>query len=391
MSTSCQLSADIRREECTSSDNSSTSSGRRGSSITTDSKHCSDGVQLDDNNNIDRSSNATKWSVMSIDNYCCYGTGSMSGSSRCKNYSTTTSSSSPTSTQNHNSRLRGRTFTLNSNTYCSNNITALEAYNRGMLFTYLISKISNHLLDCGDGSGSCHCYEEYHDLSCSSCCSIFGRQQHNNNYNNNDDDPTIPTTKTSDLEIKLKKERLERRWSGHQPLVPDTWSSSSCDDNNNNMMSPLELRNWKLRRKRSVLSSSSSSSSNNSQLPPLLSPVEEIRLAASSFANIRCYPSLLLDGGSVCMEQKSPLPSEKHPSVPLPSPKWTDVARSALLSPTTNSQKNSGNSSSMVSSTTTRDALPQMTATSHSPPTLSSSRFPIQEFWETTRRGGGGS
>jgi len=347
MSTSCQLSADIRREECTSSDNnsniglndkadddaaikgenifleeddddilcspipeqlgyywlSSTSSGRRGSSITTDSKHCSDGVQRDDNNNIDRSSNATKWPVMSIDNYCCYGTGSMSGSSRCNNYSITTSSSSPTSTQNHNSRLRGRTFTLNSNTYCSNNITALEAYNRGMLFTYLISKISNHLLDCGDGSGSgsCHCYEEYHDLSCSSCCSIFGRQQHNNNYNNNDDDPTIATTKTSDLEIKLKKERLERRWSGHQPLVPDTWSSSSCDDNNNNMMSPLELRNWKLRRKRSVLLSSSSSS-NNSQLLPLLSPVEEIRLAASSFANIRCYPSLLLDGGSVSME-----------------------------------------------------------------------------------------
>ena len=349
MSTSCQLSADIRREECTSSDNnskiglndkadddaaikgenifledddddilcspipeqlgyywlSSTSSGRRGSSITTDSKHCSDGVQRDDNNNIDRSSNATKWSVMSIDNYCCYGTGSMSGSSRCNNYSTTTSSS-PTSTQNHNSRLRVRTFTLNSNTYFSDNITALEAYNRGMLFTYLISKISNHLLDCGDSSGSCHCYEEYHDLSCSACCSIFGRQQHNNNYNNNDDDPTIPTTKTSD--IKLKKERLERRWSGHQPLVPDTWSSSSCDDNNNNMMSPLELRNWKLRRKRSVLLSSSSSS-NNSQLLPLL------------FANIRCYPSLLLVGGSVSMEQKSPLPSEKHPSVPLPSPK----------------------------------------------------------------------
>jgi hypothetical protein len=34
----------------------------------------------------------------------------------------------------------------------------------------------------------------------------------------------------------------------------------------------------------------------------------------------------------------------------------------------------------MVSATTTRDALPQMTATSHSPPTLSSSRFPIQEL-----------
>jgi hypothetical protein len=215
-----------------------------------------------------------------------------------------------------------------------------------MLFTYLISNISNHF----GSSGSSYC-DEYHDASCFSCCSIFRGEQNNDV----DDDPTIPTTTTStDLEIKVKKERLERRWSGHQPLVPDTWSSSY--DDNIDVMSPIELRSWKNRRKRGVVSSSSSS---NSQLLPLLSPVEEIRLAASSsFANIRCYPLLLLGGGSVSMEQESPLPLEKHPSVPLLSPKWAAVAQSTTLLSPTITQKNSSNISSIVSSTTTREVLP---------------------------------
>jgi hypothetical protein len=352
---------------------SSTSCDRRRSGSLTDSNHCcGDSEKRDDNNNISRSNNVTSSPRMSTDHYCCCGADSIGESGiRCNNINTTTTTttttaaSPPPSPPNYYSRLRGgksTTANLNSNcynTYSSNNITALEAYNRGMLFTYLISNISNHF----GGRGSSYC-DEYHDASCLSCCSILGGEQ-----NNDDDDPTIPTTST-DLEIKVKKERLERRWSGHQPLVPDTWSSSSCDDNID-IMSPLELRSWKNRRKRGVISSSSSS---NSQLLPLLSPVEEIRLASSSFANIRCYPLLLLGGGSGSMEQESPLPLEKQPSVPHLSPKWAAVAQSsALLSPTI-TRKNSSNIGSIVSSTTTKDML------SHSPPTLSSLRYPIQQL-----------
>jgi hypothetical protein len=81
------------------------------------------------------------------------------------------------------------------------NITAKEAYNRGMLLSYFISNA--------------------YDMSCVSCC--------------------LPGTNT--------REDLERRWSGHQPLVSDTWAIS------NDGMSPYEHRNMRRRRRRGVVSS----------------------------------------------------------------------------------------------------------------------------------------
>jgi len=87
-------------------------------------------------------------------------------------------------------------------------ITAAEAYHRGMLVSYLLS--AAHELNCcpngGGGGGG-----------------------------------TTTTTTT---------EELEGRWSGHQPLVPDTWSRSDGS------LSTHELRNIRLRRRRGLVAPS---------------------------------------------------------------------------------------------------------------------------------------
>lgn len=202
------MSNDIRLDDCSSSDDndyyngsnidwlSSTSCDDRGSCIT--SNYCGS-EQHDDNNNINGSNNATASPRIPL--FCCGA--DIGGIDRCNNNNTAIASPPPP--PSNYLRLRGGKSTnacLNSNcynTYSSYNITALEAYNRGMLFTYLISNISNHF----GGIGSSYC-DEYHDASYSSCCSIFSGQQ------NNDDDST-----TTDLEIKVNNERLEREWSGH--------------------------------------------------------------------------------------------------------------------------------------------------------------------------------
>ena len=85
--------------------------------------------------------------------------------------------------------------------------TAKEAYNRGMLFSYLTSKASE--LNCG--------------MEC-----FLSR------------DAAATNTNTAALEM---------RWSGHQPLCPDTCSRS------NGEMSPYELRIVRQRRRRGVFPS----------------------------------------------------------------------------------------------------------------------------------------
>ena len=92
-------------------------------------------------------------------------------------------------------------------------ITAAEAYHRGMLVSYLLSA-AHELNCCPNGGGG-----------------------------------TTTTTTT---------EELEGRWSGHQPLVPDTWSRSDGS------LSTHELRNMSLRRRRGLVAPST--------LPP---PVED--------------------------------------------------------------------------------------------------------------------
>ena len=87
--------------------------------------------------------------------------------------------------------------------------TAKEAYNRGMLFSYFTSKASE--LICG--------MERF--------C-FFSR------------DAAATNTNTAALEM---------RWSGHQPLCPDTCSRS------NGEMSPYELRIVRQRRRRGVFPS----------------------------------------------------------------------------------------------------------------------------------------
>ena len=78
-------------------------------------------------------------------------------------------------------------------------ITAAEAYHRGMLVSYLLT--SAYELTCCPGGGT-----------------------------------TV--------------EELEGRWSGHQPLVPDTWSRSDGS------LSTYQLRNMRLRRRRGLVAPS---------------------------------------------------------------------------------------------------------------------------------------
>ncbi|KAL3762633.1 hypothetical protein ACHAW5_001226 [Stephanodiscus triporus] len=139
--------------------------------------------------------------------------------------------------------------------------TAKEAYNRGMLFSYFTSKASE--LICGK------------ELFC-----FFSR------------DAAATNTNTAALEM---------RWSGHQPLSPDTCSRS------NGEMSPYELRIMRQRRRRGVLQST------------LLSPLEERRRSDSrNNSNNYGVPS----GSSSSMEKslqddrqgKKPfIPSSQYP------------------------------------------------------------------------------
>jgi len=132
-------------------------------------------------------------------------------------------------------------------------ITAAEAYHGGMLVSYLLS--SAYELNCCPGGG---------------------------------------TTAVD----------LEGRWSGHQPLVPDTWSQSDGS------LSTHERRNMRLRRRRGLVAPST-----------LPSPVEDawrgtsrnsIDIGIEKFASSRFPAQYVRDGVWTDAARSSPAMKTRH-------------------------------------------------------------------------------
>lgn len=157
-------------------------------------------------------------------------------------------------------------------------ITAAEAYHRGMLVSYLLSA-AHELNCCPDGGG------------------------------------TTTTTAT---------EELEGRWSGHQPLVPDTWSRSDGS------LSTHELRNIRLRRRRGLVAPSTT--------PP---PVEDgwrgtgsgtsINEGIEKFASSRFSAQCVREGVWTDAARSSPAMETRHISKHSILPKNDGVGRGGAV------------------------------------------------------------
>lgn len=155
-------------------------------------------------------------------------------------------------------------------------ITAAEAYHRGMLVSYLLSA-AYELNCCPNGGGG--------------------------------------GTTTA--------EELEGRWSGHQPLVPDTWSRSDGS------LSTHELRNMRLRRRRGLVAPST-----------LPSPVEDgwrdtgstsINKGIGKFASSRFSAQCVREGVWTDAARSSPAMETRHISKHSILPKNDGVGRGGAV------------------------------------------------------------